>query len=116
MEWIVSLEKGELLVFSPLYPAIHNKLTEPSSPDSVARSRCRFTHDIPTYLTSKTADVHWPSPSSSAAQISTTAPYVPPLDEYRKPHSIYPSVDTATICPIWQELGECRWVVLLVSD
>ncbi|TFK29500.1 zinc finger dihydrouridine synthase [Coprinopsis marcescibilis] len=67
---------------------------------------CRFTHDVVTYLESKTPDLRIPQVS----EISDAVPFVTSeISTIRKPGSKYPNVDYGTECPIFQESGECRY-------
>jgi tRNA-dihydrouridine synthase 3 len=67
--------------------------------------RCRFTHDIPSYLEAKARDIHIPDIS----QTSETPPFAPSQDSLVTPHPNYPSLDLSTICPVFAETGECRY-------
>ncbi|KAJ3509437.1 hypothetical protein NLJ89_g5226 [Agrocybe chaxingu] len=66
---------------------------------------CRFTHDIPAYISAKAADIHIPFTN----QISDTAPFAPFQEDLRKLHPVYTSIDVSTSCPVFAEAGECRY-------
>jgi tRNA-dihydrouridine synthase 3 len=95
--------------------------------------RCRFTHDIPAYLSQKPRDIYFPSASSisleppyvslptvtaSAAPVDPTTPtststtttdIAPPsLAPPPQPQDPTISIDFTTTCPVFQETGECR--------
>ena len=62
-------------------------------------SRCRFIHDIPSYLSAKPRDIYF----SSISLFSDTPPFLPlPEETYST------SIDPTTICPVYQETGYCR--------
>ena len=67
--------------------------------------RCRYTHDIPSYLSAKPPDIHIPSLNQI---LGTTAPS---QESLRKSHPIYSSIDVSTTCPVFSEIGECRYVL-----
>ncbi|KDQ49809.1 hypothetical protein JAAARDRAFT_42555 [Jaapia argillacea MUCL 33604] len=68
---------------------------------------CRFTHDVPAYLSSKPADIYFPSKSD----LQSTPPFVviPPdsAPASETPHP-YPSINSKTTCPVSDSRGECR--------
>ena len=72
----------------------------PGQRNSTYFSRCRFIHDIPSYLSAKPRDIYF-SPISS---FSDTPPFVPLPQE--EAHST--SIDPTTTCPVYQEIGHCR--------
>jgi hypothetical protein len=64
---------------------------------------CRFTHDIPTYLSTKDRDIFFPSPSSAISTppfIASHSDFVPPL--------LTPSVNANTTCAAFLEYGQCK--------
>lgn len=61
--------------------------------------RCRFIHDVPSYLSAKPRDIYF----SSTSSFSDTPPFVPLPEEA---HST--SIDPTTTCPVYQETGYCR--------
>ena len=69
--------------------------------------RCRYTHDVD----AKFADLRVPS----VDEISEEPPLnIHTLDEASAtPHSKYPSLDMGTVCPVFAETGECRYVFCL---
>ncbi|SJL01662.1 probable tRNA-dihydrouridine(47) synthase [NAD(P)(+)] [Armillaria ostoyae] len=60
-------------------------------------TECRFNHDIPSYLAAKPRDIRLPQ----ATEISANSPFIPetPPD----------TLSDASICPVFAELGECRY-------
>ena len=66
-------------------------------------SRCRFTHDVRTYLSVKPRDIKFPS----SKDLSTTPPFVVPPATGEIDHA-FASVDFATLCPVFEESGLCR--------
>ncbi|KAF9039046.1 zinc finger dihydrouridine synthase [Panaeolus papilionaceus] len=66
---------------------------------------CRFTHDITTYLANKQPDIHIPLPSL----LSEEPLFAPSQESLADYHPQYPSLDTKTVCPVFQETGECRF-------
>ncbi|EJD52031.1 FMN-linked oxidoreductase [Auricularia subglabra TFB-10046 SS5] len=64
---------------------------------------CKFGHDIGAYLSNKQPDVLFPLP----AALADSPPFVAPRES--KPTTAYPSVDTAAVCPVHEELGECKF-------
>ncbi|PPQ71388.1 hypothetical protein CVT24_012219 [Panaeolus cyanescens] len=73
---------------------------------------CRFTHDIPAYLSNKQPDIHMPL----ASQLSENEPFAPSQSSLTEYHPQYPSLDTKTVCPVFQETGECRSIQLSSPD
>ncbi|EGN92171.1 hypothetical protein SERLA73DRAFT_127726 [Serpula lacrymans var. lacrymans S7.3] len=70
-------------------------------------SECRFTHDVEAYLAAKPKDIRFPS----ASNITDTPPFVQELSntDYESfANGKYPSLDLKTICPGFEEIGECR--------
>jgi tRNA-dihydrouridine synthase 3 len=103
----------------------------------LALLRCRFTHDIPAYLSQKPRDIYFPPASSisleppyvtlptvtaSAAPVDPTTPTSTSTSDIAPPSSAPPllpapppqlqdptiSIDFTTTCPVFQETGECR--------
>lgn len=74
-------------------------------PPSLTCRRCRFSHDVDAYLAAKPHDLRIPSVS----EFSESPPFGPDLTAVSKPHPRYPTVDTATQCPVFAETGECRY-------
>jgi tRNA-dihydrouridine synthase 3 len=96
--------------------------------------RCRFTHDIPAYLSQKPRDIYFPSGSSisleppyvslptvtasdapvdpttpTSTSSATTTDITPPsLAPLPQPQDPTVSIDFTTTCPVFQETGECR--------
>ncbi|TEB32625.1 zinc finger dihydrouridine synthase [Coprinellus micaceus] len=68
-------------------------------------TECRFSHDIDAYLAAKPQDLRIPYVS----EFSESLPFGPDLSAVSKPHLRHPNVDTATQCPIFAEVGECRY-------
>ncbi|KAF6755436.1 zinc finger dihydrouridine synthase [Ephemerocybe angulata] len=68
-------------------------------------TECRFSHDIDAYLAAKPQDLRVPSTD----EFTDKPPFGPDLSTLVKPHPRYPNVDTATVCPIFAEAGECRY-------
>lgn len=66
-------------------------------------SSCRFTHDLKNYLSVKPRDIKFPS----TKDLSETAPFVAP-PENGEIDQAFPSVDFATLCPVFEESGFCR--------
>ncbi|KDQ32978.1 hypothetical protein PLEOSDRAFT_1060663 [Pleurotus ostreatus PC15] len=64
---------------------------------------CRFTHDIPAYLAAKPRDIRIPDTTQSLE----VPPFIPPQDFVADAE--YPSLDMGTICPVFAEMGECRF-------
>ncbi|KAG7445828.1 zinc finger dihydrouridine synthase [Guyanagaster necrorhizus] len=60
-------------------------------------TECRFNHDIASYLTTKPRDIR----ISRVTEISENSPFIPetPPD----------ALSDASICPVFAELGECRY-------
>lgn len=65
--------------------------------------RCRFIHDIPSYLSAKPKDIHF----SSNFTFSDTPPFVP-LTPTNPEEESSTSIDPTTICPVYHETGYCR--------
>jgi len=80
-----------------------------NAPRSFLPHRCRFSHDVGAYLAAKSQDIRMPQIS----EISNPSPFVPVIDKVGMPHSPYPSLDSSSVCPVFAETGECRWVVHL---
>ncbi|KAF8635621.1 hypothetical protein AX15_000260 [Amanita polypyramis BW_CC] len=68
-------------------------------------SECRFTHNIPEYLTAKPADIHIRDTNG----IVDTAPFVADAPVEAKEHPAYHSIHLNVKCPIHEEIGECRF-------
>lgn len=67
--------------------------------------RCRFTHDIPSYLAVKPKDIRFPF----ASDLGDSPPFVTlSTDSSGTSQGDEPSVDYSTICPVYEETGECR--------
>ena len=75
--------------------------------------RCRYTHDIDAYLAAKPADLRVPR----VDEISEEPPFnVRTLDgSSATPHPKYPNLDMGTVCSLFAERGECRYVCLFVA-
>lgn len=65
-------------------------------------SRCRFTHDIKAYLAAKPRDIKLPS----AKGITITPPFV--VTDTNSESAPGSSLDFTTVCPSFEETGECR--------
>ncbi|KIJ33534.1 hypothetical protein M422DRAFT_35449 [Sphaerobolus stellatus SS14] len=65
--------------------------------------KCRFTHAIKSYLSTKSRDLKIP-PSSA---LTASPPYVTPL-ESGDVDPEYTSIDFTTKCPVFEEQGVCR--------
>lgn len=59
--------------------------------------RCRFNHDIPSYLGAKPLDIRLPQ----ATEISANSPFIS--------ETLPDTLSDASICPVFAELGECRY-------
>lgn len=71
--------------------------------------RCRFSHDIPAYLSSKPHDIRFILPSELIdlpPYINISPPSLPPAEETKS--SVHSSIDFTTTCPIFESTGECR--------
>ncbi|KAF9497485.1 zinc finger dihydrouridine synthase [Pleurotus eryngii] len=66
---------------------------------------CRFTHDIPAYLAAKPRDIRIPDTTQSLE----IPPFIPPQDFVADAE--FPSLDMGTICPVFAEMGECRFAL-----
>jgi tRNA-dihydrouridine synthase 3 len=73
--------------------------------------KCKFAHDIPAYLSAKSHDLRIPETS----EISDSIPFINSDSSVRKPHPDHPSLGLATTCPVFDETGECRCVVITGS-
>ena len=69
-------------------------------------SRCRGSHDLPTYIASKLSDLHWtPTPI-----LLNGSPFVVPRSSApQSPYEEFPSIDASTICPYYREHGRCKY-------
>ncbi|KAH9911587.1 zinc finger dihydrouridine synthase [Fomitopsis serialis] len=69
-------------------------------------TECRFTHDVPAYLTAKPRDIHFPSQED----LLNVPPYIrsraSPEIEMSESHNS--SIDFSTKCPAFERTGECR--------
>lgn len=76
--------------------------------------RCRFTHDIPSYLAAKPRDIRIPKvdeiPSSPPWVPNFAIPSPPSVLDEKNP---YPSLDFLSACPVFLETGFCRCVCVL---
>ncbi|KAJ7594364.1 zinc finger dihydrouridine synthase [Mycena floridula] len=65
-------------------------------------AECRFNHDIQSYLAEKPRDIRWTSEISNVAPFISAVETVPSIPEV-------PSLDLSTKCPVFAELGECKY-------
>ncbi|KAI9569197.1 hypothetical protein HD554DRAFT_2328226 [Boletus coccyginus] len=65
-------------------------------------SECRFTHDIHAYLAAKPRDIKLPLASS----ITNSPPFV--VTDTDDESALGSSLDFSTLCPYFEEAGECR--------
>lgn len=69
--------------------------------------RCRFSHDVPAYLSVKPRDLRFPSKSD----LSDDPPFVHIPSEPSDAIMIdanFPSVDFSATCPAFEKIGECK--------
>lgn len=86
---------------------VKSKLKLDSNPTKkqplISFQRCRFTHDIPSYLSAKPKDICF----SSTFEYSDTPPFVD-IVKRSFVDDDGSSVDFNTVCPVFLETGECR--------
>ncbi|KAH6910679.1 zinc finger dihydrouridine synthase [Coprinopsis sp. MPI-PUGE-AT-0042] len=67
--------------------------------------KCRFTHEIGKYLEVKAPDLKIPQVS----EFTEVPPFGPDMSTIGKPGTKYSNVDFSTQCPVFHEVGDCRY-------
>lgn len=69
-------------------------------------SECRFTHNIPAYLSQKPRDIHFPRPQELSSEPPFCLAEATLNDELST--GLDGSLDIMTTCPVFEETGACR--------